>query len=94
LTRVLTERRIAGAGLDVFEQEPIDPNDPLLNLENVILSPHGIGWTNEGFRDMGRMDCMGLIKVSQGEIPDHVVNKTVLEKKEFLEKLAQYKRRV
>jgi len=92
LTRALVEGRIAGAGLDVFEQEPIDPEDPLLKLENVIVTPHAIGWTNECFRDIGRMDCLGILKASRGEVPDHVVNKAVLEKKEFLEKLAQYQR--
>jgi Lactate dehydrogenase and related dehydrogenases len=39
LTRVLQERRIAGAGLDVLEQEPPDPADPILSLDNVILAP-------------------------------------------------------
>lgn len=92
LTKALTEGWIAGAGLDVFEQEPIDPNDPTLKLENVIVTAHCIGWTNEGFRDIGRMDCTGIIKASRGEIPDNVVNKAVLQKKEFLDKLGEYKR--
>jgi D-3-phosphoglycerate dehydrogenase len=92
LTRALKEGWIAGAGIDVFEQEPVDPNDPLLQLENVIVTAHCIGWTHEAFRDIGRMGCIGIIKASRGEIPDHVVNKAVLQKKEFLDKLAQYKR--
>ncbi|HET8522176.1 MAG TPA: NAD(P)-dependent oxidoreductase, partial [Thermomicrobiales bacterium] len=40
LTEVLRERRIRGAAMDVFEQEPVDPNDPILSLDNVIVTPH------------------------------------------------------
>ena len=54
LTRVLQEKRIAGAGLDVFEPEPIDPRDPLLALDNVILAPHALSWTDECFAGIGR----------------------------------------
>ncbi len=47
LVRALTERRIAGAGLDVFHQEPVSPDDPLLSLSNVVLTPHDAGMTPE-----------------------------------------------
>ncbi|MBM3211666.1 hydroxyacid dehydrogenase [Candidatus Poribacteria bacterium] len=94
LTEVLENNRIQGAGLDVFEEEPIRDDDPLLKLENVILCPHSICWTDECFRDNGTLDCRGLIKVMQGEIPDHVVNKEVLEKDELKAKLENYKRKM
>lgn len=42
LTVAIREGRIQGAALDVFETEPIDPNDPLLGLDNLILAPHGL----------------------------------------------------
>ena len=45
LYEALRDRRIAGAGLDVFEQEPVDPGNPLLKLENVVVSPHSAGTT-------------------------------------------------
>lgn len=75
LTEALTAGRIQGAGLDVFEQEPVDPADPLLKLENVIVTPHAISWTDENFREVGRSVTDALIDVSQGRVPKHVVNR-------------------
>ena len=79
LTDALTHGRIAGAGLDVFDVEPIAPNDPLLSLDNVIFSPHAICWTDECFSNIGRSACQSLIDVAAGRIPAHVVNRDVLE---------------
>src|SRR5262245_30730935 len=61
LTDVLRARRIAGAALDVFEQEPIDPRDPLLALDNVILAPHAICWTDELPLGNGRSACQAIL---------------------------------
>jgi D-3-phosphoglycerate dehydrogenase len=78
LTRCLQEGRIAGAGLDVFEREPIDPDDPLLGLENVILAPHALCWTDECFSLNGRAAVGSLVDVAGGLVPRHVVNPGVL----------------
>ncbi len=51
LLTALRERRIMGAGLDVFHQEPLAPDDPILSLPNVVVSPHDAGQTPEVIRD-------------------------------------------
>ena len=51
LMGALKERKILGAGLDVFHQEPVAPDDPILSLPNVVLSPHNGGQTPEVIRD-------------------------------------------
>lgn len=91
LTRALAEQRIAGAGLDVFEQEPVDPKDPLLALENVILAPHAICWTDECFRLNGESAIESLADVAAGRVPRHVVNREAL-KHERLRKLVSAER--
>jgi phosphoglycerate dehydrogenase-like enzyme len=79
LTAVLRERRIAGAGLDVFEQEPIDPADPLLALDNVVLAPHALCWTDECFAGNGRSACQSIVDVAAGRAPQHIVNREALK---------------
>jgi phosphoglycerate dehydrogenase-like enzyme len=91
LIDALQTGRIAGAALDVFEKEPLSPDSPLAMMENVILTSHSIGWTEELFRDMGRIDCQGALAVYRGEAPEHVVNPKVLSQPAFLQKLAGYK---
>jgi phosphoglycerate dehydrogenase-like enzyme len=93
LAEALRAERIAGAALDVFDQEPPPPDNPLLRLENVILAPHAIAWTDEIFRDNGRMACTGLVRLSRGELPDHIVNPAVVERPGFQRKLARLKER-
>lgn len=93
LIEALRERRIAGAALDVFEREPLPPDSPLIGLDNVVLTSHSVGWTEELFRDMGRLDCEGALAVMRGDAPASVVNREVLERPGFRSKLAEYKRR-
>jgi phosphoglycerate dehydrogenase-like enzyme len=91
LIEALQNGRIAGAALDVFEKEPLSSNSPLIAMENVILTSHSIAWTEELFRDMGRIDCQGALAIYRGEVPEHVVNPKVLSSPAFLQKLAKYK---
>jgi phosphoglycerate dehydrogenase-like enzyme len=88
LTDVLTNRRIAGAALDVFETEPVDPNEPLLRLDNVIVAPHGICWTDECFSGNGESACRSIADVARGRVPRYVVNREALEHPRLRERLA------
>lgn len=91
LVAALEAGTIRAAALDVFETEPLDAGSPLARLENVILTSHSVGWTEELFRDMGRIDCEGALAVSRGEVPRSVVNREVLERPGFRRKLEKYK---
>lgn len=91
LIEALQNSKVGGAALDVFEREPLSPDSPLATMENVILSSHSIAWTEELFRDMGRIDSRGALAVYRGEIPEHVVNPKVLNHPDFLQKLEKYK---
>jgi phosphoglycerate dehydrogenase-like enzyme len=91
LIDALQNGRIAGAALDVFEKEPLSASSPLVAMENVILTSHSIAWTEELFRDMGRIDCQGALAIYRGEVPEHVVNPQVLTSPAFLKKLSNYK---
>jgi phosphoglycerate dehydrogenase-like enzyme len=90
LIRALESRAIAGAALDVFENEPLEADSPLLKLENVILTSHSVGWTEELWRDMGRIACEGTVTVARGQAPAGVVNREVLERLGFKKKLERY----
>jgi D-3-phosphoglycerate dehydrogenase len=74
LTRVLQDRRIAGAGLDVQEVEPPDPDDPLLRLDNVILAPHALCWTDQCFAGIGASAVRSVLDVAAGHLPRGLVN--------------------
>jgi phosphoglycerate dehydrogenase-like enzyme len=91
LIDALQSGRIRGAALDVFEKEPLSADSPLIAMDNVILTSHSIAWSEELFRDMGRIDCEGALAVYHGEAPQHVVNPQVLTRPAFLEKLEKYK---
>ncbi|MBS0262893.1 MAG: dehydrogenase [Planctomycetes bacterium] len=90
LTAALSHGQIAGAALDVFEQEPIDPDDPLLTLDNVLLAPHAVCWTDELFRGNGAAACRAIGEVLRGQIPRDVVNRDVIDRPGLKQKLARY----
>jgi Lactate dehydrogenase and related dehydrogenases len=90
LTKVLQEGRIAGAGLDVLEQEPPDADDPILKLDNVILAPHALCWTDQCFAGNGAADVKAVLDVMQGREPRGVVNREVLNSEAWKKRLHDY----
>jgi phosphoglycerate dehydrogenase-like enzyme len=78
ITDALVEGRLAGAALDVFEEEPLSAEHRLAALPNVILGPHAIGHTDELFRSCGLSACRSVLDLVAGRIPEHVVNTDVL----------------
>jgi D-3-phosphoglycerate dehydrogenase len=77
LFEALTRRRLAAAGLDVWEQEPTPLDNPLLNLPNVICSTHIAGVTLEAKRQMAVQVGGEMLRVLRGERPDVLVNEAV-----------------
>jgi D-3-phosphoglycerate dehydrogenase len=75
LVRALREGWIAGAGLDVFEKEPPAPDNPLLQLENVVVTPHISAGTVDAFRTKMRAVAATLTRVSLGEPPANAVER-------------------
>ena len=77
LIAALQEERIAGAALDVFEQEPPDPTNPLLTMDNVIVTAHCLCWTDSFLDAVARDAISGITNVLDGRWPAFVVNKEV-----------------
>jgi phosphoglycerate dehydrogenase-like enzyme len=90
LVAALRERGIAGAGLDVFVNEPVLAGNPLFELENVILSPHAVARTEECIRDTSLSACRNVLDVFQGNAPQYVVNGSVLDRPGMREKLSHF----
>jgi phosphoglycerate dehydrogenase-like enzyme len=93
LVEALQKRWIAGAGLDVFEEEPLPADDPLTGLENVILSPHWAAGTLDVFERAGASNIQAMLHIARGQIPKHVVNREVLDRPGFRAKLARFQAR-
>jgi D-3-phosphoglycerate dehydrogenase / 2-oxoglutarate reductase len=77
LLDALTSKKIAGAGIDVWEKEPPPPEHPLLQLDNVIASPHTAGLTRETRANMGKIAAEQLIMALDGKRPPRIVNPQV-----------------
>jgi glyoxylate reductase len=78
LYKALKEGWIAGAGLDVFEQEPIPANSPLLKLDNVVVAPHISSASFETRSQMAEMVADNLVAFFEGRKPPNLVNQDVL----------------
>jgi phosphoglycerate dehydrogenase-like enzyme len=78
LIEALRAGKLAGAGLDVFEQEPVDPANPLLKMDRVIVTPHALCWTDECFRGLAESGLTSIVAAARGERPRNVVNPDAL----------------
>ncbi len=93
LLAALQARQIAGAGLDVFVQEPLPTDHPFTQLDNVILSPHGMAWTDDLYSGNSYGACQNILTLFRGEIPNYVVNREVVERPGFQRKLQALRER-
>ncbi|UZQ82182.1 MULTISPECIES: hydroxyacid dehydrogenase [unclassified Thermoanaerobacter] len=84
LIGALKEKRIAGAGLDVFQQEPPSSDNELLRLENVILSPHSAALTKEATVRMAVEAVQAVIDYFEGRQPKYIYNYKMLKEKGYI----------
>lgn len=87
LADALQQGLLAGAGVDVWEQEPPDPKHPLLQLDNVIASPHNAGVTHEARENIVRITIDQLDTIARGERPPRLLNPEVWDR--YLQRRAE-----
>ncbi len=87
----LSSGGIAGAGLDVFEEEPGAADDPIFQLDNIIVTPHALCWTDQCFAGIGADDIAAVKAVMAGDIPVGIVNRDILSNDRWSEKLTAHR---
>ncbi len=90
LIAALHNGTIAGAGLDVMEVEPLDPQSPLITMENVILAPHVAGYSEQGVSQLRSRAAEIALQVALGGLPQRhvVINKGLYDQLAALPELA------
>jgi D-3-phosphoglycerate dehydrogenase len=76
----LSEKKIAGAAFDVFWEEPANPDDKLLQLDNFVLTPHVAGWTRESVESIAGVIASNIARVAEGKSPLTLVNSELLSR--------------
>jgi len=79
LVAALQAGAIADAGVDVVEPEPLPLDHPLIEMDNMILSPHALAWTDDLDEMNGAIACESLLAVLRGDIPAFSANREVVE---------------
>ena len=77
LVKALEEKRIAGAGLDVYEKEPVPKDNPLIKMDNVIMLPHSASYSDYAFSIAPVNIAQEAGRILSGKWPNNPVNKTV-----------------
>ena len=77
LARALTEGWIAAAGVDVLEDEPPKPDNPLLKLDNIVITPHAAGYSDEDEALCWKLSVESAIAIKEGRWPRSYVNRSV-----------------
>ncbi len=83
---------IQGAGIDVFEQEPVQPDNPILGMDNVVVSPHSLCHTDEYYKLAWSGKLQQAAQILRGEIPEALVNTEVLKSQAFQTKFKKFQR--
>ncbi|MFC1903910.1 NAD(P)-dependent oxidoreductase, partial [Chloroflexota bacterium] len=91
LVKALQGGWIQGAGLDVLEQEPTPPDNPLLKMDNVIVTPHAMCMTDQYFAASWAQIVKQISQIICGETPENLVNPEVWDKTEFQSKLKRFR---
>lgn len=89
LTDALRDGSLAGAGLDVLENEPPNADDPILGLDNAIITPHALCWTDQLFAGSGRADIDAVLDVMNGRVPTGIVNRDIVNNAGWQAKLVR-----
>ena len=78
LYSALINKEIAGSAFDVYWNEPADPSEKLLGLDNFVLTPHIAGWTREAIDTITKIITINIERVSRGQIPLTIVNQELI----------------
>jgi phosphoglycerate dehydrogenase-like enzyme len=91
LVTALQQGKLAGAGLDCTDPEPLPVGHPLLAMDNVIATSHRIVFTDQLVQGIGYADVEGMRQLARGQIPAAVVNREVLDRPGFRAKLERWR---
>lgn len=92
LSDALCSRKIFGAALDVLEHQPLSTDNPLLYMDNVIITPNALGWTDELCKGNGEGVTRSVIELLEGRSPSGVLNREVLLMPKWQARLLQFRK--